>query len=139
ENTGGIDAGLPISIRQVRAVAHQTAGRREVAPFIDRRQSVARRQHDDLLMSADEEWRGADQKRSRISRTRVEKAVSKSFSTFARTKTSCTPKRGAASSSSRSWACAAEKSGLISAPMRLPLGTTSCSSPSRLPSSPLVN
>jgi hypothetical protein len=49
--------------RQDGAVAHESSGRREVAPFVHRRHRMACRQHDKLLAPALEEWGGTDQER----------------------------------------------------------------------------
>jgi hypothetical protein len=65
ENSAGIDGGLPIGVRKFGAAAHQAAGLHEVAPFIDRRNSVARGQHHKLLAPGIEQWRRADLKRTR--------------------------------------------------------------------------
>ena len=44
ENPAGIDAGLTKRVRNIGSVAHQTAGRCELARLIDRGHRVAKRQ-----------------------------------------------------------------------------------------------
>jgi hypothetical protein len=63
ENAARIDAGLPVRIRNAGSVAHQAAGRGELAPFINRRRCMACCQHDELLAPDIEDWRGTDQER----------------------------------------------------------------------------
>src|SRR5262249_35921024 len=101
EDPAGIDAALAIGFGKAGSVAHQTAGCRELAPFIDRRHRVASGQHDKLLAPAVEEWRGDDEER-------LANRGSKSLSALARTTTSLTPRRAAASCTSRNWLSAGE-------------------------------
>ena len=44
ENSGGIDASQAVVLRDVRSVAHQTPGRREIVILVDRGHRMANRQ-----------------------------------------------------------------------------------------------
>ena len=64
ENAAGVDAGLTVRVRNTAAVAHQAAGRGELAILVDRRHRVANRQRGELFAPADEECIGADHERA---------------------------------------------------------------------------
>src|SRR5215831_1037268 len=64
ENAASVNAGLTIRIRNDRAVAHQPAGRSELAPFVYRGNRMARRQHYEFLALGVEEWIGSDNERT---------------------------------------------------------------------------
>ena len=49
ENPTSVDADVTVCIGKTGAVAHQSAGRGELAPLIDRRYRMARRQSDELI------------------------------------------------------------------------------------------
>src|SRR5207302_3087490 len=63
QNTRGVNAGLPVHVGDVRTVAHQAAGHRELAERVGRRKRVARGQRHDLLAAAGEEWIGGYEER----------------------------------------------------------------------------
>jgi hypothetical protein len=59
ENAAGIDADLTIHVREVRSIAHQPAGSHSITIRINRRNTFARRQGDNLYAAADEEYFGS--------------------------------------------------------------------------------
>ena len=63
ENPAGVDADLTVHVRKTGSVAHQAAGRGELAILIDRGHRVAQRQCGELFALAIEEWIGADHER----------------------------------------------------------------------------
>ena len=64
QDAAGVTAELPISLRQLRAVAHQSAGDRELTPFIDRGDGLACSERDDLITVTIEEGIAGNQQRS---------------------------------------------------------------------------
>src|SRR5262249_41438077 len=62
----GVDANLAISVSRAGPVAHQPAGRRELAKMISGRDCVADGQRSNLIAPAGEERVGADNKRSSL-------------------------------------------------------------------------
>ena len=60
ENAGGVDANPVIAIGGAGAVAHQTAGRRELAKVINDGDRMAYRERGDLIAPAGEERIGTD-------------------------------------------------------------------------------
>ena len=60
ENAGGVDADPAIAFGGAGAVAHQTAGRRELAKVINDGDRMAYRERGDLIAPAGEERIGTD-------------------------------------------------------------------------------
>ena len=83
ENAAGVDAGLTIAVRKAGSIAHQAAGRGELAKLIDRRYPVAERQCGELFAPDGEEAIGADHKRAGPHWTKLAKAESMSRSVLA--------------------------------------------------------
>src|SRR3954470_6954202 len=63
EDTTGIDTGLPVGLRQVRTIGHQTTGFRIVPRVVDAWQTMARGEGSDLDAPAEEKGVGSDDKR----------------------------------------------------------------------------
>ena len=66
ENAAGVDADQTQRFRKAPALAHQAAGRGEVAILIDRWNPAAYCQCGELTAAAVEEWVGADKKRAGV-------------------------------------------------------------------------
>src|SRR5262249_27637309 len=64
EHPAGVDPGLPIGIEQVGSVAHQTAGIDVRPPWVNSRDRVTCRQHDEHGWLAREERIGANEERT---------------------------------------------------------------------------
>src|SRR5215471_20649701 len=64
ENPPGIDAGLAIALAEIGTIAHQTARQRVFTLLVNRGNSVPRRQRDNFIALAVEEWIRDNQHRS---------------------------------------------------------------------------
>jgi hypothetical protein len=64
ENLPDVNADLAIVSQEARSIADQAADRGELAPFIDRRNGMACRQHHELVAPAEEERFGGDDERA---------------------------------------------------------------------------
>ena len=61
KNAASVDAGLPITVKKIGAVAHQAPRYREFALLIDRRNAMACRQRRDVIAPTEEERVGGNQ------------------------------------------------------------------------------
>src|SRR6516165_4600389 len=66
ENASGIDANFAVRVADAGAIAHQTAGQRELKAWEDRGQRMTGRQRCELFPAQIEEGAGADQDRSNV-------------------------------------------------------------------------
>ena len=64
QNPAGVDAGRTKRVRKTGSVAHEAAGRCELARLVDRGHGVTNRQCRELFEPATEEWIGADHERT---------------------------------------------------------------------------
>src|SRR5205814_3232626 len=80
QDAAGIDSQLPVDARQARSIADQAAGGHELAPLIDRGNSMARRERDELLAADREERIGLDEQRAGLQLSHGREAGSKSAS-----------------------------------------------------------
>src|SRR5262245_61534760 len=64
QNPAGVDAGRTKRVRKTGSVAHEAAGRCELARLVDRGHGVTNRQCRELFEPATEEWIGADHERA---------------------------------------------------------------------------
>src|SRR5262249_25526362 len=64
ENAASVNASLMVRIRNDGSVAHQPAGRSKLAPFVYRRNRMARSQRDEFCASGVEERIGSDDERA---------------------------------------------------------------------------
>src|SRR6516164_5361667 len=60
ENPASVDTGLAICVGKARSVAHQAANFRILAPGIDRRHLMVRRQRNELYATVEEQQGGTD-------------------------------------------------------------------------------
>src|SRR5262249_24444384 len=134
EHPAGVDPGLPIGIEQVGSVAHQTAGIDVRPPWVNSRDRVMCRQHDEhgwLVKNVSAPTRSAPAR----SRIKAAKAGSVSCSVLALRIRTCWPMARAAFCISRDWVSACALLGFTSMAINVEPGTSSRSSSSRFASS----
>src|ERR1700737_982134 len=74
-----LNANLAICVGKVRAIANKATSRDKLAPIVNRRNFVVRRQHNDLMKTADKEWIGTDDERTAALSKRGENIVDIAF------------------------------------------------------------
>src|SRR5262245_21418323 len=130
ENPASVDTGLAICVGKARSVAHQTASFHILAPGIDRRHLMVRRQRNELYATVEEQQGGTDQERINRLCARLAETVSMSRSVLAWRTSIRFPMAKAAAWTPETKGSVRGKLGSTSTAMRAALGRNSCKSPS---------
>ena len=120
-----VHTGLTVSVEEIRAIAHQTAGRDELTGREDCRHRVADGQCCELLLLTDKKWIAANHESPARNSTMCAKTVSKSRSVLAFRTCSFNPNDFAAAPTALVFVSArAGESGLMSSAMTSAAGTS---------------